>query len=152
MELKDTIEMMTSDDYGERYSKFALSFNYILAQGEKGLYIIDQHAAAERFHYEEIKRAIMAGVKDTQLMLMPLTLEKCEKFMPYLDEINAQVDALGIQFECFGDDTLIVRELPIWMKDVNEAEFLVNDTPNLPYRSTMPDNVEKFLEKKYTDS
>lgn len=98
--------------------------SYILAQGEKGLYIIDQHAAAERFHYEEIKRAIMAGVKDTQLMLMPLTLEKCEKFMPYLDEINAQVDALGIQFECFGDDTLIVRELPIWMKDVNEAEFL----------------------------
>lgn len=98
--------------------------SYILAQGEKGLYIIDQHAAAERFHYEEIKRAIMAGVKDTQLMLMPLTLEKCEKFMPYLDEINAQVETLGIQFECFGDDTLIVRELPIWMKDVNEADFL----------------------------
>ena len=66
----------------------------------------------------------MAGVKDTQLMLMPLTLEKCEKFMPYLDEINAQVETLGIQFECFGDDTLIVRELPIWMKDVNEADFL----------------------------
>ena len=98
--------------------------SYILAQGEKGLYIIDQHAAAERFHYEEIKRAIMAGVKDTQLMLMPLTLEKCEKFMPYLDEINEQVEVLGIQFECFGDDTLIVRELPIWMKDVNEADFL----------------------------
>ena len=44
--------------------------------------------------------------------------------MPYLDEINEQVEVLGIQFECFGDDTLIVRELPIWMKDVNEADFL----------------------------
>lgn len=98
--------------------------SYILAQGEKGLYIIDQHAAAERFHYEEIKSAILKGVKDTQLLLMPITLEHCEAFMSYIDEMNEKLSVLGIQFECFGDDTLIIRELPIWMKDVNEEEFL----------------------------
>lgn len=98
--------------------------SYILAQGEKGLYIIDQHAAAERFHYEEIKKAIYQGVKDTQLLLMPITIEQCGAFMPYIEEINQKLEALGIQFECFGDDTLIVRELPIWMKDVKEEEFL----------------------------
>lgn len=29
---------------------------YILASGEKGLYVIDQHAAQEKYHYESVKK------------------------------------------------------------------------------------------------
>lgn len=116
--------------------------SYILAQGEKGLYIIDQHAAEERFHYEEIKKAIYNEVKDTQLLLMPITLEHCEAFIPYIDEINTTLSSLGIQFECFGDDTLIIREIPIWMKDVKEEEFLQDLLEY--YRQNQEMNLEKL--------
>lgn len=116
--------------------------SYILAQGEKGLYIIDQHAAEERFHYEEIKKAIYNEVKDTQLLLMPITLEHCEAFIPYIDEINTTLSSLGIQFECFGDDTFIIREIPIWMKDVKEEEFLQDLLEY--YRQNQEMNLEKL--------
>ena len=49
--------------------------SYILAEGDDGLYIIDQHAAQERYHYEQIRSAILSGNTDTQQLLLPLQVE-----------------------------------------------------------------------------
>lgn len=37
--------------------------SYILAEGEKGLYIIDQHAAQEKYHFEQLSKNIFKKVK-----------------------------------------------------------------------------------------
>ncbi|MCI9312146.1 MAG: DNA mismatch repair endonuclease MutL [Erysipelotrichaceae bacterium] len=97
---------------------------YIIAQGEAGLYIIDQHAAAERYHYEVIKQAILSGNTDTQPLLLPITLESDAGLIARLSELNEAMAILGIQFELFGNQTLVVRELPLWMQDTKEQEFL----------------------------
>lgn len=98
--------------------------SYILAEGEEGLYIIDQHAAQERYHYEQIRSAILSGQKDTQMLVLPLQIETSPHAVSRIDELNALLGSLGIQFEAFGEQTLLCRELPVWMKDVDEAAFL----------------------------
>lgn len=97
---------------------------YILAQGEKGLYIIDQHAAQERYHYEVISKQILKGVVDTQPLLLPITIESTLSAVTQVDTINALLEHIGIHLDVFGNNTFVVRELPIWMKDTNEEDFI----------------------------
>ena len=100
--------------------------SYILAQGEDGLYIIDQHAAQERYHYEQIRCAILSGNIDTQQLLIPLQIETSMYAVSRLDELNECLSQLGIHFDSFGERTLICRSLPLWMKQVDETAFLVD--------------------------
>lgn len=98
--------------------------NYIIAEGEKGLYIIDQHAAQERYHYEEIRKQILAGVTKTQPLLIPITIESTMSAVSQVDDINTLLGQLGIHLDVFGNTTFVCRELPVWMKDIKEEEFL----------------------------
>lgn len=98
--------------------------SYILAEGEAGLYIIDQHAAQERYHFEQIRAAILAGKKDTQSLLLPLQIETSVHAVSRVEELNACLRELGLRFEAFGEQTLVCRELPVWMKQVDEVAFL----------------------------
>lgn len=98
--------------------------NYIIAEGEKGLYIIDQHAAQERYHYEEIRKQILAGVTKTQPLLIPITIESTMSAVSQVDDINSLLGQLGIHLDVFGNTTFVCRELPVWMKDIKEEEFL----------------------------
>ncbi len=100
--------------------------SYILAEGEKGLYIIDQHAAQERYHYEQIRSQILAGNKDTQPLLLPITIESTIAAVAQVDELNKVMEELGIHLEVFGDHTFVCRELPVWMDDVEEEAFLLD--------------------------
>lgn len=97
---------------------------YILAEGEKGLYIIDQHAAQERYHYELIRQQILLGNKDSQPLLLPITIDSSMSAITQIDEINALLEQLGIHLEAFGNTTFVCRELPTWMKDVEEVSFI----------------------------
>ncbi|MEF9968732.1 MAG: hypothetical protein RR766_09475, partial [Longicatena sp.] len=99
---------------------------YILAEGEKGLYIIDQHAAQERYHYEIIRNKIMNGNIDSQPLLLPVTIESSVSAIAQIQDLNALLEQLGIHLEAFGDTTFICRSLPIWMKDVEEAAFIID--------------------------
>ncbi|MDL2276506.1 DNA mismatch repair protein MutL, partial [Breznakia sp. OttesenSCG-928-G09] len=97
---------------------------YILAQGDEGLYIIDQHAAQERYHYEQIQKALLRGVKDKQDLLVPLTIESTMQAVQQVDDMNALLNQIGIHLEVFGDNAFVVRSLPIWVSDVEEEKFI----------------------------
>ncbi|MEG0289874.1 MAG: DNA mismatch repair endonuclease MutL [Erysipelotrichaceae bacterium] len=97
---------------------------YILAQGDEGLYIIDQHAAQERYHYEVISKMIEEGNRDAQPLLFPISIETSLSVIAQYEAMNQVFLQLGIQLEVFGDHTLIARELPVWMKDCDEVAFI----------------------------
>lgn len=88
------------------------------------LYIIDQHAAQERYHYEIIRKQILDGNNDTQPLLLPITIESTISAVSQADDLNALLEQLGIHLEVFGDHTFVCRQLPLWMKDVEEEAFL----------------------------
>ncbi|MFV0381573.1 MAG: DNA mismatch repair endonuclease MutL [Breznakia sp.] len=97
---------------------------YILAQGDNGMYIIDQHAAQERYHYEEIKKMLLSGVKEQQPLLLPLSIDVSRQAVAQIEEMNALFSQIGMQLEVFGEHEFVVRSLPIWMSEVVEEKFL----------------------------
>jgi DNA mismatch repair protein MutL len=97
---------------------------YILPQGEQGLYIIDQHAAQEKYNYEVFKNAISKQSFTMQPLLMPIVLEISLSQAVRIEEMNEQLSQIGIQFEPFGNNTVLCRELPNWIQKVEIKEFL----------------------------
>lgn len=97
---------------------------YILASGEKGLYVIDQHAAQEKYHYEQLKKNIFAHDPMMQQLLIPETIKLTPAAVVQLDEINAMLSSMHISLELFGEDSVIVREIPLWLKNTNLKNFV----------------------------
>ena len=96
---------------------------FILCACERGLAVIDQHAAQERVHYEEFQKAL--NVNPVMLdCLVPITVSAPDDLVRRVDELNEAVKDLHIPFEAFGHDTLLVRTIPAWMKDIEEEPFL----------------------------
>ena len=102
---------------------------FILCATEKGLVIIDQHAAQERVHYEEYKAKLN---QDPVMMdcLVPITVHAGNDLVRRVEEINAAVVDIHVVFEPFGKDTLVVHSVPVWMQDIDETQFL-NDVIDL---------------------
>ncbi len=98
--------------------------SYILAQGEAGLYIIDQHAAQERYHFEVLREKILSGNNDVQPLIVPISIETDTVAVSQVDALNESFSALGIRLEVFGNTTFVVRELPTWVQDLDEVHFL----------------------------
>lgn len=126
VEEKQTTDEMMSVNPSFPYMQVIGQFKgcYILAEGEKGLYIIDQHAAQERYHFEVISKMVLNGVKDSQALLVPLTIESSMSAVAQIDDINALLNQVGIHLEAFGNHTFIIRELPTWVSDVEEEKFI----------------------------
>ncbi|MDE6476102.1 MAG: DNA mismatch repair endonuclease MutL [Erysipelotrichaceae bacterium] len=97
---------------------------YILAQGEAGLYIIDQHAAQEKYHFEQIQKMIMSGTNDVQPLLIPIHVDVTLQAISMIDDLNEKMRCLGIEFEVFGEHSFICRGLPTWMQHTDEKKCL----------------------------
>lgn len=101
-----------------------LKESYILCENPEGLVIIDQHAAQERYHYEMLKKALDKPCTSKQPLMVPIQLDVSSDMFSTLDAINKKTSFFGLEFEAFGKDQWIVREIPLWFQDVHEKEFL----------------------------
>lgn len=97
---------------------------YILAQDEHALYIIDQHAAQERVHFEEVQQRFLDQEPVMQDLLVPIILEGSASVAARLQEMNELLEPMHIHLENFGQNSLICRQLPAWMSEIEEQAFL----------------------------
>lgn len=118
---------------------------FILCACEAGLAVIDQHAAQERVHYEEYCRALNQNPVMLDC-LVPLTLAAGDDLVRRIDELNAAAADLHITFEPFGHDTLLVRSIPAWMKDLEEEPFLQDVLDN--FRNERKSSYTRMEKKK----
>ena len=98
---------------------------YILCESDEGLVIIDQHAAAERVTYEDMRRQYRGGGVQTQILLMPATVMLDEKSAAAVEENEGFLKALGIDASASGRDCALVRALPSILGNVNPETLLV---------------------------
>jgi len=93
--------------------------NWIIAQTDSGMIIVDQHAAHERLVYERLKRqAAEAGIR-AQALLIPEILELGGHECAQLLEIADDLSRLGLTIEAFGGDAIAVRETPAMLGQVD---------------------------------
>lgn len=90
---------------------------YIIGENEDGIYIIDQHAAAERINYEKCYRAILEHSKNKIDLLVPITIELPNNEYIILKKHFDILDRLGFIYEEFGINTIVIRSHPTWLPE-----------------------------------
>ncbi len=85
---------------------------YILAQGARGLVLVDMHAAHERITYERLRAAHASGRIVSQPLLVPLTLHVGAAEVAAVEQHATLWPQLGLELAVLGPDTLAVREVP----------------------------------------
>lgn len=89
---------------------------YIIAENEDGMYIIDQHAAAERINYEKVLAALKEKVIPIDL-LIPVKIELASNEFLIIKNHLDILNKYGFFAEEFGMNTIIVRSHPQWIED-----------------------------------
>lgn len=97
---------------------------YIFAQNERGLYIIDQHAAQERIKYEFFKEKVGETIQELQELLVPLTFEYSTDETLRINEAREELEKVGVYLEPFGFNSFIVRSHPTWFPKGEEKEVI----------------------------
>ena len=111
LENEETSTFPELDYFGQMHG------TYLFAQGKGGLYIIDQHAAQERVKYEYYRDKIGDVDSSLQQLLVPYLFEFSAADFLNLQEKMPLLNQVGIYLEAYGDNTFILREHPIWMKE-----------------------------------
>lgn len=93
---------------------------YIIAENEDGMYIIDQHAAAERINYEKVLSSLKEKVIPIDL-LIPVKIELASNEFLIIKNHLDILSKYGFLAEEFGMNTIIVRSHPNWI-EVDIAE------------------------------
>ncbi|MCA0921227.1 DNA mismatch repair endonuclease MutL [Pseudooceanicola nanhaiensis] len=86
--------------------------NYIIAQTETGMVIVDQHAAHERLVYEKLKAQMAENGVAAQALLIPEIIELSSGDCARLMEVAEDLARFGLTVEPFGGDAIAVRETP----------------------------------------
>lgn len=97
---------------------------YILAQNDKGLYIIDQHAAQERINYEYFREKVGHVHPDLQELLVPYRMDLSMGEYLKVEEQLEELKKVGIFLEPFGQQSFIVRSHPTWFPKGQETEII----------------------------
>jgi DNA mismatch repair protein MutL len=93
--------------------------NYIVAQTDDGIVIVDQHAAHERLVFEAMRKALHSKRLASQVLLIPeivdIPEEDCDRLIAHAEEFCE----LGLAIERFGPGAIAVRETPAMLGEVN---------------------------------
>jgi len=98
--------------------------NYIIAQTQDGLVIVDQHAAHERLVYERLKAQADATGIASQALLIPEIVEMPDSDAVRLLSIADELADLGLVIEAFGSGAIAVREAPAMLTRLNAAALI----------------------------
>ena len=98
--------------------------NYIIAQTDDGIIIVDQHAAHERLVYEDMKRQLREGGIKRQALLIPDVVDLTEDDAARVLERAEELADLGLEVEPFGAGAVCVRATPALFGEMDSAGLI----------------------------
>ncbi|MCX2982728.1 DNA mismatch repair endonuclease MutL [Halieaceae bacterium IMCC14734] len=108
------------------YALAQLQGIYILAENSHGLILVDMHAAHERITYERMKTQHASAELRSQPLLVPQTVAVSQREAECAETHGEVFAQLGMRVERAGDESLVLREVPIMLRD-SDIEQLVRD-------------------------
>ena len=97
---------------------------YLIFQNEEGMYLMDQHAAAERINYEYYLNVLTNPSNVSQPMLMPINIDFTAGEMISLEEHIHEFEDLGFKMNESGQNSYFVREIPMWLHAEDTSDFI----------------------------
>ncbi len=97
---------------------------YIFSQIRNGVMIVDQHVAHERILYERALAMFDNGMRSSQQLLFPVTVELTPGDFALFTELLPHFAGLGFDAKPFGKQTVLVEGVPVDVKPGHEQHIL----------------------------
>ena len=126
LDTRNDIEDVTSESnkLPELYPVGLALGTYIVCENEKGVYLIDQHAAQERINYEKYSYLLSHPNNNTIGTIVPIVIElPMNEFLIIKKNISI-LDNLNITIEEFGSTSLRVTSHPTWFPKDNPDQII----------------------------
>ncbi len=123
--------------------------SYLIAQDERGVLIIDQHALHERVMFNKlIGRVTGNGALEQQAMLMPIVLDAPARVVDVFDEIEPLLGRIGVQAAPMGPRSVGVHAVPSFLlsRNVEPGAFLTELFSRIDDDGFVPDSEEALHE------
>lgn len=131
------------------YAKAQYNQNWIIAESNQGLVIVDQHAAHERITKQKLYQQYLNKEVQTIPLLIPEIVEVSLKDLNIVYDFKDYLTDLGVIIDKFGDNAIIVREYPaILGKKINFKKFiedLILDLKELNTASSFIDKLDHIM-------
>jgi DNA mismatch repair protein MutL len=85
---------------------------YLLCEGLDGIYVLDQHAAAERVTFHRLRTAHQGREIATQALLFPVSVEVTARDAAFVEEEQKALSELGLDVRAIGPTTVGVHAMP----------------------------------------
>ena len=129
----------------EMYPVGLVHGTYIICQNEKGMYIIDQHAAKERCNYEKFKKEMGKPNISSTPLLFPITIELSNNEFMILKENMHILEDMKFKIEEFGINSVVIKEHPTWI--MGDIEYAIRKIIEIVIATEKNFDIEKFNEK-----
>lgn len=99
---------------------------YVILESDRGLVLLDQHAAHERILFEQmLQRMEQQTTAPSQRLLLPETVELTARDATFLREQLPTLTRLGVGLNEFGERTFLLDALPPFVKVTDPKRFIV---------------------------
>ncbi|MFO1477506.1 MAG: DNA mismatch repair endonuclease MutL [Verrucomicrobiota bacterium] len=99
---------------------------YVLLESDRGLVLLDQHAAHERILFEQmLNRLEHSGQAASQKLLLPETVELSARDAQFIRDHLAVLVRLGVGLAEFGERTFLLDALPPFVKVTDPRRFVL---------------------------
>jgi DNA mismatch repair protein MutL len=98
---------------------------YVVLESDRGLVLMDQHAAHERILYEQMLRRLEQGPAPSQRLLLPETVEVSVRDAAFLRGSLPVLSRLGVGLSEFGERTFLLDALPPFVKAPDPRRFVL---------------------------
>jgi len=99
---------------------------YVILESDRGLVLLDQHAAHERILFEQmLDRMEKQNQAPSQRLLLPETIEVSAKDAQFLRELLPTLTRLGVGLSEFGERTFLLDALPPFVKVPDARRFVL---------------------------
>ncbi|MGV3773937.1 MAG: DNA mismatch repair endonuclease MutL [Verrucomicrobiales bacterium] len=97
---------------------------YVILESDRGLVLLDQHAAHERVLYEQMLRRMESGTVPSQRLLLPETIELGVRDAQFVQNNLEQLTRLGVGLSEFGERCYLLDALPPFIKASDPRRFV----------------------------
>ena len=98
---------------------------YVVFESDRGMVLLDQHAAHERILFEQMIKRMQRGNAPSQRLLLPETIEVSMRDAVFLRDLMPILNRLGVGLSEFGERTFLLDGLPPFVKAREPRRFVL---------------------------
>jgi len=101
-----------------------LKKTYLLCEGPAALYVLDQHAAAERVTFTRLRHSFQSRAVASQALLFPISVELSSEEVGLVEGFEAQIAEVGFEVKVMGEHVVGVHAIPRLLERASPERLL----------------------------